>query len=647
MDSSPGPSNIATAAHAHVPYEQKWIVLKPIIKQPYIDEGRTLTHVAELMKEEHGFEANEEQYKITSTWLYRFWLYAFKSAKHWGKGPREWDAESLGFTSSGPMTPEFLSNAPSPESAIGQSAQSFLESQVHSANGIAEPTSLCRPLIHGSFYPPRSEPTSPSTSPSPDIQATDLFDEATWEKWSTSLVEQPFEKVLLNGLASNSFSNIQTSSLPIALPKVAKGFEESGGAFTEEAICFGVMAANSKLVEEMTKKRIGSKMTSKSPLHLAMSYLNAKKSCCLTVQTLLMNNQARAWDENLLGYTPFESLMTSVIRSHTSTAPGIVDVRLRDEKKFPGDEADICGRWSADDSNVREILSSNTPWIPFSWKHKFCHSSVQTVCHCLQQLAGRLPDKNPLLNGLFVKACSTCGMRMRLRPLHTLVLTAWNLANNGTHDEDLFGIIAVLLCMLKNGADPCQTAPVSFSTLSSRLGDSEIPSECDHKELKPSEFAESLPYHANPSRPLHDTRSSCISWSEKITMGWLIFLAILQQSEKEWQSTEFPISGPCLGSLHHRSYFGRDSRLGILWVAVQLEFLVHRRLNESDPWLSPRVDMRKLQEDFVQEDFSYIDSLKRYMKPVCSCGVVFSESLNYPRADEIAYGAYRVLTRSF
>lgn len=32
-----------------------------------------------------------------TTWLYQFQFFAFKTAKFWGRGPRDWDAENLGF----------------------------------------------------------------------------------------------------------------------------------------------------------------------------------------------------------------------------------------------------------------------------------------------------------------------------------------------------------------------------------------------------------------------------------------------------------------------------------------------------------------------------------------------------------------------
>ena len=57
MDTPSGLPNIAVAAHANIPYEQKWAVLKPVIERLYIDEDRTLAQVAEFMKEEHGFDA--------------------------------------------------------------------------------------------------------------------------------------------------------------------------------------------------------------------------------------------------------------------------------------------------------------------------------------------------------------------------------------------------------------------------------------------------------------------------------------------------------------------------------------------------------------------------------------------------------------
>ena len=42
---------------ADMPFDQKWDVLKPAIKRLYLDEGRVLADVMEVVKTEYGFVA--------------------------------------------------------------------------------------------------------------------------------------------------------------------------------------------------------------------------------------------------------------------------------------------------------------------------------------------------------------------------------------------------------------------------------------------------------------------------------------------------------------------------------------------------------------------------------------------------------------
>src|SRR5438045_1891921 len=110
------------------------------------------------------------------------------------------------------------------------------------------------------------------------------------------------------------------------------------------------------------------------------------------------------------------------------------------------------------------------------------HTSVQAICHCIGTLFG--PHWAPDINtpsGLFTKRCSneTCGLKLQLMPLHTLVVTAVHLASQGSKAETLFGMLACLVCLLANGANPLLTAPVSINVL---LSDDED-RECSHAEL--------------------------------------------------------------------------------------------------------------------------------------------------------------------
>jgi hypothetical protein len=74
-------------------------------------------------------------------------------------------------------------------------------------------------------------------------------------------------------------------------------------------------------------------------------------------------------------------------------------------------------------------------------------------------------------------------------PLHTLVVTAVHLASQGSGGENLFGMVACLLSMLKNGANPLLTAPVSLDSLLG-TGDGD---KCSQEELDPPELAQKVP----------------------------------------------------------------------------------------------------------------------------------------------------------
>src|SRR2546421_12986922 len=93
-----------------------------------------------------------QHYRSTlSTWLYQFWLFSFLTAKHWGRGPRDWTADILryddyqGFmTISSPNTPALEMNAPrdvqTPSDSVGLSP--------HAQRSIQLPSGLCRWAVH-------------------------------------------------------------------------------------------------------------------------------------------------------------------------------------------------------------------------------------------------------------------------------------------------------------------------------------------------------------------------------------------------------------------------------------------------------------------------------------------------------------------
>ena len=183
-----------------------------------------------------------------------------------------------------------------------------------------------------------------------------------------------------------------------------------------------------------------------------------------------------------------------------------------------GEEVDICGRWDADSECYRELLGSGGPSIPFDWKHKFCHTSAQAICHCLDTLSVR--SGAPLFetpSGLFLRYCSECGQKLQLLPLHTLVLTAFQLGRSGCQGEDLFGALACLLCLIDHGIDPCRTAHFSIAAL---LG-IESNDRCSHEDLPPIDLAEQVP------------ESMTNTWPLPARNGWQLFCLVLRKSHNE------------------------------------------------------------------------------------------------------------------
>lgn len=440
--------------------------------------------------------------RLMSKWLYQFWIYGFKTAKSWGRGPRNWDADSLRLNVFPAISPAPTSSTPRPDVEATNDERDFPERSNHIMH---EPSPLCRWSIHYhhtlQYQDCRSRTPTPEPSPDP-------LDEASWKPWPSSWQEPSYQTRLLDNLATNDFSNIKAKDLPIAVPQIAKAAEAQGDELLEEAYGFAIMARNTEMLREFDERlsedeAAQEKLGNLNPVHLATTYLDGSKACCTVMGVLLWHKcelRFRPSSLNNLGHTAFDNLLIGILKAHTSIRPGAVDNSLRDEKRFPGEEIDICGRWDADSDCIRALLAAGNDHIPFAWKHKFCHTSAQTICHCLDQLCvyakliGEAKDIPQIPSGLFVKYCVSCGLKMQLLPLHSIVLVTFALAQYGKKDEDLFGMLAVLLAMLRRGADPRETAHFSISAL---FHGDEIDMlnemECDHAELKPAELADCVP----------------------------------------------------------------------------------------------------------------------------------------------------------
>jgi hypothetical protein len=468
--------------------------------------------------------------------------------------------------------------------------------------------------------------------------------EDTWKEWPQSWVDQPFEEKIVSALQSNSFSSLPEGDLPFSAGQVASAASKSPNEILVESIGFSIIAGNIDLVAELVNKAKSSSvdLSLLYPFHLAISYLDGSKNCCNILDLL---HVALPFDQkplrkplNALGHTTIDNLMIAILKSHTSTTPAFVDHSFATESRFIGEEVDICGRWDADSECYRDLLASGRSSIPFDWKHKFCHTSAQAICHCLDSLLFHGTESTILEtpSGLFLRYCPDCGQKLQLLPLHTLVLTAFQLARNGCNKEDLFGVLACLMCLLHHGADPCATAHISIAALL----DIESKERCSHEQLSPTDLAEQVPEAMTSTWPLPARR------------GWQLFCLVLRnahhekgledledQEQEQEQEEDFDFEPmrwryldevDALFSARCTSHwqastpacFGKSEYLGHIWASVQAELLSYRRLTENDPWTSEYFDMEGLFRSLELGggiSLGYVE--QNMLLPYCRCGI--------------------------
>jgi hypothetical protein len=108
-------------------------------------------------------------------------------------------------------------------------------------------------------------------------------------------------------------------------------------------------------------------------------------------------------------------------------------------------------------------------------------------------------------------------MKLQLLPLHSLVLTTVHLARSGCPGENLFGMLACLVCLLANGANPTSKAHISLDALMNR----DSATECSHEDLDPFQLAERVP------------DSLMGGWTEEAILGWQVFCSMLRYARGE------------------------------------------------------------------------------------------------------------------
>lgn len=548
-----------------------------------------------------------------STWLYQFWFFSFKTAKYWGRGPRDWFADLLAFGRDGvDIFPAPASPHPASD-MVGHSprGQSLVASGLSNTSVGSQPSPLCHWAIH-------LQERSYEPLPDPPLLEHDAMDPAnpdTFQEWPREWMVPSYPEKLRNALESNDFSNIPTEKLPAAIPEALQSARGDPCDLAAESLGFAIMSRNEDMVFEALKVRSKIASLGIDVCHLATSYLDGSKACCGILYTIGMLVPLRQYYTNDLGHTVLDNLMIAILKGHTSCAPGQVDNAFKGQARFAGEEVDICGRWDADSDCIRELLAKGIHRIPLQWKHKFCHTSVQTICHCITAIWGSFSAPNiNTCSGLFVKRCSQplCGLKMQMTPLHTLVLVMWQLSSHGCEEEDLFGAVAVLLCLLRYGSDPCAQSTLSLTSLIGATPSKDRDNDadtCEHEPLDPLELANAI------------YSLKCTEWTEKVRLGWRTFYEILRYSQQtEEGDSDLPVCWSCEDG-NREIFRANDGRLGIIWSAINTELITYRRLHVGDPWMSANINLDGMLEGLVKGCAPVFPLVRdNMMKPRCCCG---------------------------
>lgn len=528
-----------------------------------------------------------------SKWLYQYQLFAYVSARSWGWEPLVFDLDTLQFDLGYPGTP----------SAISQS----LPSTPAGSSSLPQPSDLC----HWAIHQERRE------FDSPEIDAAGFVNHLTVS------------------LAASNFSSIPVAEMPMDNSRIADASQKSPDEMVREALCFAILARNNKLAYELCNKAHEGNIDLRPcyPLHIATSYLDGSSNCCNTVHDLCQGlNGISELYVNDQGHTVLDNLILTVLRSHAREIPESFGQSLRRPYQLTGAEVDICGRWNADSPCIRALFTIPKSKIPFGWKHKFCHTSIQAICHAIMVLDDvRVLDRKS--SGLFAHECSTCGTRLKLSPLHTLTLAAFYLGQAGTEDEDLFGMIAVLLCLLACSLDASEVSQLSVPLA---LGQDDT-DNCSHREMTPRQLSQEL-----------SSVFAIEQWTGHAQIGWMTFCEILRLAEQanqvddadtdsenfhsETGSPKLSFGNPpyeiCCDKQCHWPYeepretaFRHSSKLGHVWAAVQAELLNYRRLSHGDPWVSDYCNLASIYSSLKSDGpFSVPLVDKQMMRPYCRCG---------------------------
>lgn len=517
------------------------------------------------------------------------------TAKYWGRGPRVWTPSLINFKSFG--------GHPIPSSLGGRTDQVQISSSLLATGTTPQianphPTQLCRWSIHS-----KVESASTSSESSDESEGNfDIDDESTWAEWNTEEASRTVESTIQEGLRQNTFSAVQPENLPFDVNSIVEAVQRSPNQSKVDALGFAIMSRNRVAVRKILyndEDSFEEELTAIYPFHLAASFLDGGKTCCSIMDVLLSaldgSTSIGVNYTDKSGLTVLDALFVTIIRSHTVPSQALGDT-FNSQIRYPGQDVDTCGRWDADSPCIRHLHASGEQAIPHQWKHMFCHTSVQAVCHTILAIFGYVWRPNiDTPSGLFRTRCVHCGLELKVGPLHALILTAFLLADNGLPGENLFGIIACLVCLLTLRADPRATAAISIPMLLEH----DPQNECQHPEMNPVDLASTLLQ-----------RSHNKEWTPEAILGWKMMIAILQQDvTKPRDKSSESDADLCCHDIHEEEeqagmklvHCGNE-RLGMIFACIQAELLTYRRLSEWDPWLSPRFNMEVLLRGMENDD---------------------------------------------
>ena len=458
-------------------------------------------------------------------------------------------------------------------------------------------------------------------------------------------------------ITNSSFSLVPTNELPIATESISQAVQRDKEQLQVDAWKAAIMAGNLELLDSLASTKPPSEIDGIYPFHLAASFLDGGKTCCgvfTSLQDALGLMHLRRHEHDDLGHTVLDTFMIAILRSHTSVSPEHVSTRFSPPHRFPGEEQDICGRWDPVSPPVRALFRQGYSRVPTSWKHAFCHTAAQAICHSLIAILAapiRPPIDSP--SGLFIRRCSNCGLQLKLGPLHTLVVVAFYLAHRGMPGETMFGALAILVCLLSLGADASLTTMMSVEDI---LGQAEH-GRCCHKLMDASNLMEAVP---------HDFVAQ---WTPDCQTGWrciqqVLFLAksagddVPQEDDASDGSSDSGREGCNHGDQEKVQYCrlccplnGEDycfahqewlelpcggPRLGLLWATIQTELLTYRRINIGDPWISGRFSMDALKTWLEGGSLEFLTPLveSRMMKEHSCCGWFLGPNFVCPIAEE-------------